>query len=119
MRILGISDHFISGAAVVEDGYIVSAVNEERLGRHKMVMGFPRKSIAAALQIAGVGPEELDQVVIASEWGHFLDEYVDFSDGVFGVDEGVVRNLFFSVGSHLSWLRNKVPVAEKRGPEPV
>lgn len=113
MRILGISDHFISGAAVVENGRLVSAVNEERLARQKMVMGFPRKSIAAALQVAGVGPEELDQVAIASEWGHFLNEYVDFSDGVFGVDEGVVRNLFFSVGSHLSWLRDKIPLMEK------
>lgn len=79
----------------------------------KMVMGFPRKSIEAALRIAGVAPEELDQVAIASEWGHFLDEYVDFSEGVFGVDEGVVRNLFFSVGSQLSGLRSKVPVLEK------
>lgn len=113
MRILGISDHFVSGAAVVEDGRLVSAVNEERLARQKMVMGFPRKSIASALQVAGVDPENLDQVAIASEWGHFLNDYVDFSDGVFGVDEGVVRNLFFSVGTHLSWLRDKVPLLEK------
>ncbi len=113
MRILGISDHFISGAAVVIDGRIVAAVNEERLARMKMVMGFPRKSIAAALDIAGVKPEELDRVAIASEWGHFLDEYVDFSNGVFGVDEGIVRNLFFSMGSKLSWLRSKLPIAEK------
>ena len=113
MRVLGISDHFISGAAVVEDGRITAAVNEERLARKKMVMGFPRKSIEEALRIAGVKPEELDQVAIASQWGHFLDEYVDFDEGVFGVDEGVVRNLFFSMGSHLSWLRSKVPFAEK------
>ncbi len=113
MRILGISDHFISGAAVVEDGRLVSAVNEERLARQKMVMGFPWKSIASVLQIARVGPEDLDQVAIASEWGHFLNDYVDFSDGVFGVDEGVVRNLFFSVGTHLSWLRDKVPLLER------
>ena len=113
MRILGISDHFISGAAVIIDGRVVSAVNEERLARMKMVMGFPRKSIEAALAIAGVRPEELDAVAVASEWGHFLNEYVPFDNGVFGVDEGVVRNLFFSAGSHLSWLRNKLPIAER------
>ncbi len=112
MRVLGISDHFISGAAVIEDGRVLAAVNEERLARKKMVMGFPRKSIAAVLQIAGVQPEELDQVAIASQWGHFLNEYVDFDEGVFGVDEGVVRNLFFSMGSHLSGLRAKLPVLE-------
>jgi carbamoyltransferase len=113
MRILGVSDHFTSGAAVIEDGRIVAAVNEERLARMKMVMGFPRKSIAAVLDMAGVRPGELDRVAIASEWGHFLNEYVDFSDGVFGVDEGIVRNLFFSMGSHFSWLRSKVPLLEK------
>ncbi|KPJ87727.1 MAG: hypothetical protein AMS18_14250 [Gemmatimonas sp. SG8_17] len=112
MKVLGISDHFISGAAVIEDGRVLAAVNEERLARKKMVMGFPRKSIAAVLQIAGVRPEELDQVAIASQWGHFLEEYVDFDQGVFGVDEGVVRNLFFSMGSHLSGLRTKLPVLE-------
>jgi carbamoyltransferase len=113
MRILGISDHFTSGAALVEDGRIVAAVNEERLARKKMVMGFPWKSIAAVLQIAGVKAEELDCVAVASKWGHFLDEYVDFDKGVFGVDEGVVRNLFFSVGSRLSFLRSKVPLLER------
>lgn len=112
MRILGISDHFISGAAIVEDGRIVSAVNEERLVRQKMVMGFPRQSIGAVLRIAGLGPDDVDYVAVASEWGHFLNDYVDFSDGVFGVDEGVVRNLFFSVGSRLSGLRSKVPLLE-------
>jgi carbamoyltransferase len=112
MRVLGISDHFISGAAVIEDGRVVAAVNEERLARKKMVMGFPRQSIAAVLQIAGVRPEQLDRVAIASQWGHFLDEYVDFDQGVFGVDEGVVRNLFFSMGSRLSALRTKVPFLE-------
>ena len=110
MRVLGISDHFISGAALIEDGRVVAAVNEERLARKKMVMGFPRKSISAVLEIAGVRPDEVDQVAIASQWGHFMNEYVDFDQGVFGVDEGVVRNLFFSMGSRLSALRTKVPM---------
>jgi carbamoyltransferase len=113
MKILGISDHFISGAAVIVDGRVVAAVNEERLARKKMVMGFPRKSIAEVLRIAGVPPWELDRVAVASKWGHFLDDYVDFSNGVFGVDEGVVRNLFFSAGSQLSFLRSKVPMLER------
>lgn len=113
MRVLGISDHFISGAAVIEDGRIVSAINEERLARQKMVMGFPWKSITSAMEIAGVGPDEIDRVAVASEWGHFLGEYVDFSNGVFGVDEGVVRNLFFSVGSRLSGLRSRLPLLER------
>lgn len=113
MRILGISDHFISGAAVIIDGRVVAAVNEERLARMKMVMGFPRQSIAAVLQLAGLRPDDIDGVAIASDWGHFLEEYVGFENGVFGVDEGMVRGLFFSMGSHLSWLRTKLPIAER------
>ena len=113
MRILGISDHFTSGAAVIIDGRVVAAVNEERLARMKMVMGFPRKSIAMALELAGLKPGDIDGVAVASEWGHFLDEYVSFDQGVFGVDEGVVRGLFFSMGSKLSWLRNRIPFAER------
>ena len=113
MRILGISDHFTSGAALVVDGRLVAAVAEERLARMKMVMGFPRKAIAEVLRIAGLAPDDVDAVAVASEWGHFLDEYVPFDNGVFGVDEGVVKNLFFSVGSRLSWVRNKVPFAER------
>jgi predicted NodU family carbamoyl transferase len=40
MIILGITDHFTSGAALVVDGRATAAVNEERLVRSKMIMGF-------------------------------------------------------------------------------
>ncbi len=113
MIILGISDHYISGAAIIIDGRIVSAVAEERLARKKMVMGFPWKSIKSAMQTAGVQPKDLTEVAIASDWGHFLKDYVDFSDGVFGVKETFVRSLFFRVGSHISFLRSKIPLLEK------
>jgi len=112
MRVLGISDHYISGAALVEDGRLVAAVNEERLVRKKMAMGFPRRSIAEVLRIAGLSPREVDAVAVASRWGHFLDEIVDFSEGVFGVDEGPVKNLFFALGSRLAFLRSRIPIAE-------
>ena len=112
MRVLGISDHFISGAAIVEDGRLIAAVAEERLARMKMVIGFPRKSISEVLRVAGIDASDIDRVAVASKWGHYLNEYVDFKDGVFGVDEGLVRSLFFSVGSRVSHLRSKFPLLE-------
>lgn len=112
MTILGISDHFTAGASIIRDGLVVAAINEERLARKKMVMGFPRKSIAAVIELAGVKPSEIDYVAVASQWGHFLNEYVNFDNGVFGVDEGVVKGLFFSIGSKLSFLRTKAPFLE-------
>jgi carbamoyltransferase len=112
VKVLGISDHIISGAAVVIDGRLVSAVNEERLARKKMLMGFPRKSIAKVLELAGTKVEELDHVAVASDWGHFLDDPVEFNAGVFAIDEGLVKNLFFAVGSRVSFLRSKLPFLE-------
>ncbi len=113
MRILGISDHIVSGAAVIEDGVITAAVNEERLVRKKMVMGFPRQSIRAVLQLAKLEPGQFDAVAVGSKWGHFLNEYVDFDSGLFGIDRGVVKGLFFSVGSTLSSLRAAAPFLEQ------
>lgn len=113
MIILGISDHYISGAAIIVDGRIVSAVAEERLARKKMVMGFPWKAIRKAMEIARVQPGDLTEVAIASDWGHFLKDYVDFSDGVFGVKETFVRSLFFRIGSNIGFLRSKIPLLEK------
>ena len=98
MRILGISDHIISGAAVLEDGVITAAVNEERLVRKKMVMGFPRKSIQMVLELAKIRPEQIDYVAVASKRGHFMDQYVDFDAGTFDVNRGFVKELFMSVG---------------------
>jgi carbamoyltransferase len=112
MKILGLSDHIVSGAAIIEDGVVRAAVNEERLVRKKMVMGFPWKSIEMVFELSGVRPEEIDLVAVGSKWGHFMPEYVDFDKGLFGIDRGIVKGLFFSVGSTLSSLRAAAPVLE-------
>lgn len=112
MIVLGISDHFVSGAALVVDGRVVAAINEERLVRMKMVMGFPWKSIEAVLHQAGVSAQDVDLVAVASKWGHFLRDYVDMSEGVLNIDEGAVKNIFLEVGSRISMLRGKLPFLE-------
>jgi carbamoyltransferase len=112
MKVLGISDHLTCGAAVVDSGRVVAAVNEERLVRKKMVLGFPRKAIVEVLALAGVRPQELDCVAVASTTGHFLDAYVDFDKGAFGVDEGLVKGLLFNIGARASFLRSKLPFLE-------
>ncbi|HEU5310262.1 MAG TPA: carbamoyltransferase N-terminal domain-containing protein, partial [Candidatus Eisenbacteria bacterium] len=112
MKILGISDHIVSGAAMLEDGALTQAVNEERLVRKKMVMGFPWKSIEMVLERSGVRPEQVGAVAVGSKWGHFIPEYIDFDKGLFGIDRGVVKNLFFTVGAGLSSLRSAAPFLE-------
>ena len=65
MNILGIWDGHDSGAALLQDGQLRFAVNEERLTRRKLEVAFPARSIAACLAHAGLSPEQID-VVAAS-----------------------------------------------------
>jgi carbamoyltransferase len=64
MRILGISAFYHdSAAALIEDGRIVAAAQEERFTRKKHDPSFPHNAIAYCLAEAGIAAEELDHVV--------------------------------------------------------
>ena len=56
VNILGIWDGHDSGAALLVDGRLVAAVNEERLTRRKLEVGFPSASIASCLAMAALRP---------------------------------------------------------------
>jgi carbamoyltransferase len=63
-RILGISAYYHdSAAALVEDGRIVAAAQEERFTRSKGDAGFPHHAIAYCLAEAGIDESALDHVV--------------------------------------------------------
>ena len=68
MIVLGISDNHGSGAALVRDGEIVAAVNQERLNREKNTLAFPWEAIGEVLRIGGVRPENVDLIVAGSEF---------------------------------------------------
>lgn len=64
MRILGISAFYHdSAAALVEDGRIVAAAQEERFTRKKHDESFPSRAIAWCLEEAGTTLDEVDFVV--------------------------------------------------------
>ena len=64
MRILGVScDYHDAAAALVVDGEIVAACEEERFSRVKHDASLPKQAIASCLAIAGIGPDDLDVVV--------------------------------------------------------
>jgi carbamoyltransferase len=64
MRVLGISAFYHdSAAALVEDGRIVAAAQEERFTRKKHDSSFPKNAIAYCLEEAGAELEELDHAV--------------------------------------------------------
>jgi len=63
MNILGLSCFYHdSAAALLQDGVVVAACQEERLSRKKHDSGFPSHAIKYVLRQAGIAPEELDAV---------------------------------------------------------
>jgi carbamoyltransferase len=68
MFILGINAyHGDAAAALIKDGRIVAAVEEERFNRVKHSAGFPLKSIEYCLREAGIGIEEVEHVGISRD----------------------------------------------------
>jgi carbamoyltransferase len=64
MRILGISAYYHdSAAALVVDGDIVAAAQEERFSRKKHDARFPKSAIAYCLKQANIKLQEVDQIV--------------------------------------------------------
>ncbi len=64
MRVLGISAFYHdSAAALVEDGRVVAAAQEERFTRKKHDPSFPRNAIAYCIEEAKIKFDELDHVV--------------------------------------------------------
>jgi carbamoyltransferase len=61
--VLGLSCFYHdSAAALLQDGRIVAACQEERLSRKKHDAGFPSRAVKYVLREAGIGPEQLDAV---------------------------------------------------------
>src|SRR5271155_4480256 len=62
--ILGLSAYYHdSAAALVVDGRIVAAAQEERFTRVKHDSRFPTNAVAYCLKEAGLGPGDIDHVV--------------------------------------------------------
>src|SRR6266850_373462 len=65
MHILGINAyHGNSSAALVSDGRLIAAVEEERFNRVKYAAGFPSAAIRYCLDAAGITLSEVDHVAI-------------------------------------------------------
>ena len=66
MRILGINAyHGDASAAIVVDGQLVAAVEEERFNRIKHWAGFPSQSIQYCLDMAGIKIDDVDHVAVS------------------------------------------------------
>jgi carbamoyltransferase len=84
MRVLGISAFYHdSAAALVEDGRVVAAAQEERFSRKKFDEGFPRRAIEYCLAHSGARLREIDQVVFYDKpflkFERLLETYLTFA----------------------------------------
>ncbi len=64
--ILGITDGDDAGAVLLQDGRIIAAVNEERLNRMKLSIGFPRLAIEEVLRLGNINCRQVDKVALAA-----------------------------------------------------
>jgi len=84
VRILGISAFYHdSAAALVRDGTIAAAAQEERFSRKKHDAGFPSQAISYCLRQEGVGLDQIDYVVFYDKpflkFERLLETYVAFA----------------------------------------
>jgi carbamoyltransferase len=84
MVILGISAFYHdSAAAIIRDGLIVAAAQEERFTRKKHDSNFPRVSIEYCLQEAGIALNEVDYVAFYDKpflkFERLLETYLSFA----------------------------------------
>jgi carbamoyltransferase len=84
MRVLGLSAFYHdSAAALIEDGRIIAAAQEERFTRKKFDADYPRKAIEYCLGEARIALKEVDFVVFYDKpfikFERLLETYLMFS----------------------------------------
>src|SRR5687768_14587670 len=82
MYILGINAyHGDAAAAIVKDGQLIAAVEEERFNRVKHCAGFPAESARYCLKTAGVGIEDVEHIGISRDPSAHLHKKILFAAG--------------------------------------
>jgi len=66
MYILGIWDGHDAGAAIIKGNKILVAINEERITRRKLYVGFPVNSIKACLDYLKIKPSDIQAVAVST-----------------------------------------------------
>jgi carbamoyltransferase len=89
MRILGISAFYHdSAAALVEDGHIIAAAQEERFTRKKQDASYPENAVRYCLDEGGLTVDDLDYIVFYEKpfvkFERLLETYLAFAPRGFG-----------------------------------
>ncbi len=77
MKVLGIHDGHTATACVMVDGKLLAMVSEERLWHEKEKGGFPKRAVEEVLSLAGLRPEDIDTVAVATLTPPLMPEEFD------------------------------------------
>jgi len=103
MYILGLSFYYHDGsAALIHDGKVVAAGEEERFSRLKHDPGFPEKAIAFCLKTAGITIDQVDYVVF------YEKPFVKFERLLLTAFSTFPRSAKVFRESMLTWLQKKL-----------
>ncbi|HEX3185346.1 MAG TPA: carbamoyltransferase C-terminal domain-containing protein [Pyrinomonadaceae bacterium] len=105
MYVLGINAyHGDAAAAIIRDGKLIAAVEEERFNRVKHCAGFPEQSISYCLEAAGIGLADVDHIGISRDPSAHLNKKVLFAasraaKGVGGAGAGLINQIKDRLGN--------------------
>lgn len=103
MNILGISCYFHdAAAALLRDGQLIAAAEEERFTRIKHDYDFPRNAINFCLRTAGIRGEELDHVVF------FEKPFIKFERLILSCMQTFPRSRRVFRDAMIAWLGDKL-----------
>lgn len=92
--ILAVQEAHDAAAAIMIDGTIVAAAQEERFSGLKGDYGFPRQAVKACLKAAGIDSQQIDKVLLCTEaWNPVLTKIKRNAN--FSVDDWVTEQREF------------------------
>ncbi|MBM3144917.1 MAG: carbamoyltransferase [Chloroflexi bacterium] len=109
MYILGISCYYHdAAAALLKDGMLVAAAEEERFTRVKHDFGFPHNAIEFCLQHAGITRQDLDYVVFYEKPLLKFERILMSSLGTFPKSWGVFRESMITWFNEKLWIKSQI-----------
>ncbi len=109
MNILGISCFFHdAGAALIQDGALVAAAEEERFSRKKHDYDFPSQAIDFCLKAGGVRGQDLDMVVFFEKPFLKFDRILRSTMSTFPKSRGVFQESMIAWMTEKLWIKGQI-----------
>lgn len=109
MYILGISAlYHDAAAALIQDGVIIAAAQEERFTRKKHDMSFPQNAIRYCMAEAGIAVEDLECVVYYENPGMVVHRFIENARWLGEDSQKLIERSFESYAMQKVWIHKEV-----------